>query len=218
LANGTATDGFGDTDILVQINGITGSAGADTLIGGNSLTDSLEVYFGLDGNDTISGGSGYDEVHYEKDAHFGGTSGVTVNLAAGTAIDGFGGNDLLASIEGAVGTAQADQFTSGSNSGEHYIFSGLAGNDTFTGGVGTDEVSYTRDAAAGGTSGVSVNLSSGTATDGFGNTDTLIGIESVTGTAQADHFIGSSAGYETIAGLGVADTIDGGAGSDTVSY
>ncbi len=218
LANGTATDGFGDTDILVQINGITGSAGADTLIGGNSLTDSLEVYFGLDGNDTISGGSGYDEVHYEKDAHFGGTSGVTVNLAAGTATDGFGSNDLLVSIEGAVGTAQADQFTSGSNSGDHYIFSGLAGNDTFTGGVGTDEVSYSRDADAGGTSGVSVNLSSGTATDGFGNTDTLIGIESVTGTAQADHFIGSSASDETFAGLGGADTIDGGAGSDTVSY
>ena len=66
---------------------------------------------------------------------------------------------------------------------------GLAGNDTIDGGTDTnggDWVSY-----QGATSGVSVNLTTGVATDGLGGTDTLLNIERILGTAFNDVLTGN---------------------------
>lgn len=97
------------------------------------------------------------------------------------------------------------------------FFLGLAGNDILNGGVGWDEVGYHRDARYGGLSGVSVDFILGTATDGFGDTDTLIGIESARGTDFIDTFIGSS-NWEAFQGLEGAENFFGGAGNDEAAY
>src|SRR5262249_55949034 len=112
------------------------------------------------------------------------------------------------------------------------IFRGLAGNDTIDGGAGIDTVDYSTDFRYGtfvfmnGANGVIVNLGAGTATDGFGDTDTLSNIENVIGTNFADTITGSSAdntltgggGNDTLSGLDGINTIDGGTGWDTATY
>ena len=220
LVTGKATDGFGATDTLSNIESIRGTNFADTLTGGLAANDGFEGYRGLGGNDIITGGSGYDEVRYDLDAVNGGAAGVTVNLGTGTATDGFGNTDTLSGIEGVRGSRAADKLT-GSSAGN--ILVGLAGDDILDGGDGTDDVRYERDAitqnasAAFGTAGVTVNLVTGKATDGYGNTDTLISIENVRATRAIDNLTGN-AEDNFFWGLAGADTIDGGDGFDGVSY
>ena len=99
---------------------------------------------GLGGRDTIDGGGGFDVVRYHRDARFGGTAGVTVNLATGVAIDGFGKQDKLVSIEGVRGTDAADRLTGSSvanllrGDGGNDFLAGALGNDTLVGGGGRD--------------------------------------------------------------------------------
>ena len=214
LALGTATDGFGNTDTLANVEIVRGTALADTLTGGNAANDGFEAYSGLAGNDTISGGTGFDEVRYDQDAANGGTSTITVNLITQTAIDGFGNTDTLSSIEGARGTAGADTFIGNSFSN---TFTGVGGADTIDGGGGNDEVRY--DVGSG--TGVNVNLATGTANDNFGGIDTLVSIELVRGSNLADTLTGgniASDRFEGYRGLGGNDTISGGTGFDEVRY
>lgn len=209
-------DAFGDT--FISIDGIRGSGFADTLTGGLAGNDGFEQYRGLEGADTIDGGSGFDEVRYDQDANFGGAAGVTVNLVTQTATDGFGDTDTFSNIEGARGTAQADSFTGNSANNN---FTGLAGNDTIVGGDGFDEVRYDVDTNFGGAGAVTVNLATGVATDGFGNTDTLSGINIIRGTSGNDTFIGSDSiqfFQDSFYGLAGNDTITGGLGIDEVRY
>jgi Ca2+-binding RTX toxin-like protein len=97
---------------------------------------------------------------------------------------------------------------------------GGSGNDILDGGEGTDTVDYSNDTAA-----VNVNIynvSSGTATDGYGDTDTLINIENVIGSDYNDFINGGSQqsifeggdGNDTIKAGGGIDTIYGGDGND----
>src|SRR5262245_25229745 len=210
LAAGTATDGFGNIDTLVSVENVRGTSGADTLTGGNIASDGFEGYRGLAGNDSITGGTGFDEVRYDQDANFiGGGNAVTVNLDAQTAVDGFGNTDQLSGIEGARGTAGADTLI---GSAGNNTFTGLAGADSITGGDGFDEVRYDVDLNFGGGAAVTVNLQTGTATDGFGNADILVGIQGVRGTGGADNFTGSNfVGFFGDGFLGLAgnDTISG---------
>ena len=94
------------------------------------------------------------------------------------------------------------------------IFEGQAGNDTLEGGPGYDQVQYASSPSA-----VTVTLSDtgdGTASDGFGGTDTLRSIEGVTGSAYNDSITGNSAD-NGLEGLGGNDTLVGGAGNDTLT-
>ena len=76
-----------------------GTAGGDLLVG----TTSPDSFVGGSGNDTIDGGAGSDVVLF-PDA----TTGVVVDLLAGTASDGQGGLDTLVFIEGVDATAFND--------------------------------------------------------------------------------------------------------------
>ena len=73
-------------------------------------------------------------------------------------------------------------------------------------------VSYFSDAA-----GVAVDLQAGTATDGYGGTDTLVSIERILGSNFSDVLSGD-ANNNLINGAGGNDTIDGRGGADTVSF
>lgn len=213
---------------------IDGTAGPDDLVGtpgddtihGLSGDDHIE---GGAGNDLIDGGDGIDLVSYVGEN---GGGGVIVNLsgaaygtqAAHTATDSFGDTDNLVSMEEVTGTMQADVLVAAQD-GSYSGISGLAGGDTIVGGGQNTWADYHRDGANGGTGGVVVNVSdvvahgqaAHTATDGFGDVDSLTNIENVVGTTQNDFLYGDAAANVFQAGAG-NDTVDGGAGTDEIDY
>ncbi len=204
LATGVAIDTFGDTDTLISIEEVIGTDQDDVMVGND-----YDNWFVLGaGDDSVDGGgSGFDQVSYSSET---GGVGVSVDLAAGTATDTYGDTDTLVSIEVIRGSQWGDEIL---GDDADNTFRGMAGDDTMDGRGGTDEVRYDRDARDGGTAGVSVNLALGTATDGFGDTDTLISIERVRGSDEADTIIGD-AGNNRFEGLGGDDVLTGGAGED----
>lgn len=236
LATGTVSGAAGN-DTLSNVEHVEDTAGNDTLVGSDATN-----WFRLSGgNDSASGGAGTDVVMYE-DA----TAAVTINLLTGSASGSTIGNDTLSSIEAAHGGGGGDTITLGNTSG--YAF-GRAGNDTLTGGTGADRLhpGSGADVVNGGDGfdtvvyfddgnefvnakpttgkGATVDLSTGKATDLWGDIDTLSKIEAVEGSALADSITGDAnpnrlygdAGKDTLIGGGGADTIIGGAGQDSVT-
>ncbi|MCC7427462.1 MAG: hypothetical protein IT557_11185, partial [Alphaproteobacteria bacterium] len=202
LATGTATDGLGGTDTLVSIAFVRGTRLDDTLSG----NDADNQFRGEEGNDFINGGAGVDTAAYNS-----APGPVSVNLALGTASDGSGGTDTLVSIENVFGSAFDDTLIGDGNANR---LRGGAGADTLDGAGGDDVADYTLFNMP---TGVSVNLGTGTATDGFGSTDTLISIEGVHASDYNDILIGDEEDNVFVPRSG-ADTVDGGAGFDTVRY
>jgi Ca2+-binding RTX toxin-like protein len=208
LATGSADDGLGGTDTLAGIEGLRGGSGNDTLIGGNAASDALEFFLGGGGNDSIDGGSGYDRVDFQTS-----NAAVAVTLGgpgAGTAQDGLGGTDTLLNIEGVRGSTLGDTLT-GSNVATLETFDGREGNDTINGISGLDRVIYNFS-----TAGVVVNLATGTASDGYGGTDTLSNIDEVLGSRDFGDRLTGNTGANRLDGQGGNDTLDGGAGNDTL--
>jgi Ca2+-binding RTX toxin-like protein len=205
LATGTAVDNWGNTDHISNIEEVIGTPYADTLTGGNSANDALEVFVGGAGNDVIDGGSGWDRVLYTDSP-----AGINASLATGAVSDGYGNTDKLTGIEEIWGSAFNDTLVGGAGALES--FEGGKGNDSIDGGAGADRVTYMNSPAA-----VSVNLATGTASDGWGGTDTLANIESVMGSPYNDIIIGGPGNDTLIGGLG-NDTIDGGGGIDTAVF
>ena len=208
LAEGTATGNASvGNDTFTGVNHVTGSSFDDSIIG-NANPNS---FAGAGGNDTIDGGANPqglgDIVGYGSSP-----SGVTVNLETGVANDGFGTVDTLTNIEVVNGSRFADALTGSSLGNE--LFEGGGGDDLIDGGgnVGSgfgDFVQYGGFA----TSGISVNLSLGTASDGLGGTDTLVNIEWVNASRFNDTVIGD-ANRNLLRGFGGNDTIYGGDGND----
>lgn len=201
-------DAGGGDDIAFGANGddtLRGGSGNDSLEGGAGSN----ALFGGAGNDTLIGTGGTSLARYDDAA-----SGVLVNLAAGTASDGEGGIDTLTDVHGAVGSGFDDTLT-GSATGN--VFAGGAGDDLIDGAAGTDQIDY-----AGAQAAVAVVLggtATGSAADGNGGQDTLLGIESVRGSAFDDSLRGSAwSGSEYFEGGQGADTIDGAGGRDRVVY
>ncbi|MBC7601817.1 MAG: M10 family metallopeptidase C-terminal domain-containing protein [Ramlibacter sp.] len=144
LAGNDMLVGNGGNDTLeggIGGDGLLGGAGNDLLYGGSDN----DLLVGDAGNDTLNGGDGEDAVSYNGE-----TTGVVVNLAAGTATMS-GGTDTLISIERIAasfhddtvfGTAGADtlqgmpgdDLLAGSD-GNDFLIDG-AGNDYLRGGAG----------------------------------------------------------------------------------
>src|SRR4029079_17799434 len=70
------------TDSFSGVSSVRGSNFGDMLLGSDNGNTSFELFEGRGGNDTINGRGGLDRAIYNNDA--GTTSGITVNLAAGT--------------------------------------------------------------------------------------------------------------------------------------
>ncbi|HEY3432278.1 MAG TPA: calcium-binding protein [Rhodocyclaceae bacterium] len=233
----SATAGDAGGDSLTNIQNLTGSGFADTLIGdsgANTITggagnDTLE---GMAGADTLDGGADTDTVTYADSAlrviaslDTGTYSGVTFTsfgggiLNGGTASSaGDAGGDLLINIENLTGTAGNDTLVG--NSGNNVLIGGNgddlliggAGADTLTGGVGNDTASYANAGSA-----ISVSLASGTGTLGDANGDTLSSIENLIGSAYGDTLTGDTNNNLIEGGAG-GDVISAGTGNDTVTY
>ncbi|MDD3312201.1 calcium-binding protein, partial [Pseudodesulfovibrio sp.] len=105
------------------------------------------------------------------------------------------------------------------NDGNDALIGGK-GADVLDGGVGEDTICHSYDPQ-----GVTVNLSTGQATDGWGYTDTFSNIEHAVGSAYNDVLIGNSSGNtlfgaggdDLLSGGDSADNLSGGLGSDTFS-
>jgi Ca2+-binding RTX toxin-like protein len=207
---GSVQDGFGTVDTLVNIFGIEGSAADDLIVAG----DNGSFMRGRGGNDTLTGGLGFDRLSYALAA-----GGVVVDLGAGTAQDGDGGTDSLSgSFDLVSGSGFADRIVGDADGG--WLF-GLGGADTLIGGAGEDIVAYhtaTQGVATPIHLGVFVNLQSGWAWDGDGSgargsLDRLTSIEHALGSAGADTLFGSP-GANSLHGAEGDDTISGGGGND----
>ncbi|NER81348.1 MAG: calcium-binding protein, partial [Leptolyngbya sp. SIO1D8] len=102
------------------------------------------------------------------------------------------------------------------NGGEDTLMGGQ-GDDLLDGGADTDTADYSSS-----TSGTTINLQNGTASDGFGGTDTLNSIEQVIGSDFNDVIFGSEAddtlsggdGNDQLYGRAGNDELYGGAGND----
>jgi Ca2+-binding RTX toxin-like protein len=241
VASGTARDGFGNTDTLIGIEEARGTAQADYFAGGTILNGAGYVLFqGRGGADTYVGGasvawrvdnSGGTTLFGPSSAYFtgvywvdyredGGSVGINITLTDGTGgvggttggsgTDTFGAAETFTNISHIRASMFADTII-----GNNYfnLFQGLQGNDTINGGGGYDTVDYSRDSQFGGTGAVTVNLATGVATDGFGNTDTFSNIERAFGTGGNDSLVGN-AWDNRFQGFNGDDTLIGGDGFD----
>ncbi len=161
---------------------------------------------------TIVGSEANDVIH--------GTNGNDVIVGAGgkDTIYGNGGNDTICGNDGAdtiYGGAGHDTLLGGG--GDDTVI-GDAGNDVIRGDGGTDRARFDSS-----TSGVTVDLVSGTAT-GQGS-DTISGIENLVGSDYADVLRGDSnineikagPGADVISGRGGKDVLEGQGGNDTIN-
>ena len=197
----------------------TGFSGASTNAGSNGTFNEFE---GRGDNDIITG-NGNTRVSYVN-----ATAGVTVDLVAGTAIgDTSVGSDT---ILGGVNAVRGSQFNddlhgTGGNDilegqdGDDFLGGG-PGSDTLNGGAGFDTAGY---GMAGGP--VDVDLVAGTATVGP-DTDTLIGIDAVNGSAFNDvlrghgnaNTLNGNDGNDFLIGRLGDETLNGGNGTDTARF
>ena len=214
---GTATDGWGGTDTLRNVQYVVGSNGNDSILG--SAAGILEIFEGGAGNDTMDGGTvsanGSNRVSYAS-----ATGAVTVDLQTGTAT-GAAGNDVISNFNLVRASSFNDTLLGSDTTDYTENLEGRAGNDSIDGRGGCDIVRYDQ---ASPTTGVNVNLTTGTATDGLSGTDKLVNIEGVRGTDFNDTLAGSAlnnrlegrGGNDSISGGDGDDTLLGGAGNDTI--
>ena len=187
------------TDLLIGIDGVTGSEFDDRLTGDANLN----WFTGRGGNDTIDGAGGPDWANYAQTS-----LAIVANLGTGTVNVAGGTHDTLLSIEAILGSSANDSIV-GSAGGDS--IEGYSGNDTLDGAGGVDFVVYRY-----ATSAVTVSLANGVASGGDG-ADTLSNFEGIVGSLFSDTLTGD-AKDNTIEGRAGADTINGGDGTDTVTY
>ena len=140
----------------------------------------------------------FNGVGLTGDTAFAGTS-------TGDTITAGSGDDIL------LGNGGADTLNGGS--GDDWLVGGQ-GSDIIIGGSDTDGDTVSFFSSP---SGVVVDLSSGTAQDGWGTTDTISGVENVEGSDRDDTITGNSASNVIEGGVG-ADVLTGGGGNDRFVY
>ena len=248
--------GDAEGDRLKNIEYLVGSfygAGADKLDGGagvdgafyDRLTgdDNDNLFWGLGGDDTLTGGSGNDllgggagadklDGGAGVDGAFYGLSpaGVTIDLSATPDADGYvrgaGGEaegDRLKNIEDLEGSFYGDRLTGDDNDN---LFWGLGGDDTLTGGDGEDELigGDGDDTLTGGPGADTLDGGEGQDLLSYAGSDGPVTVRLYDGLARRGHAEGDTiSGFEhlrgsayadALAGTGKGNWLDGGAGND----
>lgn len=237
-AGGSAGDSLTGNALanILQGNGgndtLLGEDGNDTLNGGNGN----DVLRGGSGADILLGGDGNDLFYADQSDHllqFDGGLGYDILYFYGVPTVTFAYADygfeemwLLDSNNTIEGTANADVLN---GTALDDTINGLAGNDTLKGSAGDDTLSGDQgnDVLDGGlgvdkatyqsaTAGVIVSLALTTSQNTVSaGTDTLLGIENVTGSLFNDTLTGSAIA-NILSGLDGDDRLNGGAGADTM--
>ena len=156
------------------------------------------------GADTLDGGGGFDYADYRNS-----TIGLTVSLANPAINTGEAAGDIFISIEGLIGSDNADTLIG--DGGSNFIAGGL-GADAIDGGDGIDYAAYFRSSV-----GLTVSLANPADNTGEAIGDTFTSIEGIRGSDFGDILIGDS-GDNFLAGGTGGDVLDGGVGSDTAYY
>jgi len=225
MAAGTADgDASVGHDTFTGVNGATGSNFADVYDATNfsGVNGPFNFFQGQGGNDSIIG-NGFTQIAYSN-----ATSGVTIDMQAGTAVgDASVGQDSFSGVNSVIGGNFADVYnasnlTSGESSPVN-SFEGAGGNDTITGN-GNTQVTYFS-----ATAGVTVDLQAGTA-DGnasVGHDTVTGGVSGIVGSNFNDflygdggaNFINGQSGDDLLDGRGGnGDFLIGGTGADTFVY
>lgn len=132
-------------------------------------------------------------------------------------ISGLGGDDTLKGGDG-------DDSLSGGAGDD--LLGGGQGDDTLEGSATSFDIAdYSKDYENGGNQGIIADLTSGTIEDGFGDTDTVVNIDEVQGTASNDIMFASDAdasfmgfaGDDRLEGAAGNDFLSGGTGNNTLS-
>lgn len=212
-------------------NMLVGTSGPDVLCGG----EGNDTFRGLGGNDIFYGGPGTDTADYSN-----ATAAIKADLLRDGKISGRGnGTDTMTGIEVVLGTPKADEIQGGEGSerliggGGNDFLLGWEGNDRLLGGAGADDLGGGpgNDHLDGGagvdratywTARAPIVANLGTRTASGQGTDTLLGIENLSGSEYADKLTGSGAknqilawiGNDAIYGLGGNDMLVGSEGKD----
>lgn len=219
-------------DVFVNASGLTadayGGTGNDTLTGGTVR----DVLRGGSGNDTINGGGGTDYIYGEtgNDTIYGGDGNDRIYGDSGNdLIHGGAGTDLIRDGSGndrAYGDAGNDVLYD--NKGKDWYY-GSAGDDVlragdgkdadrYSGGAGTDTVSYLHmSEAVTAAGGITADADGVSGDDGrSGEHDTIAtDVENLTGSHGNDRLYGT-ADANVLIGAGGNDRVYGRGGSDTL--
>lgn len=137
---GTIRDGFGQIDIILNIERVVGTNHNDKFVGSGESN----VFRGLDGRDTFNGRAGFDAVEFVNTA---GPVNVNLLLTRGQIIDdGFGYTEKAVNIERLVGTNFDDTLRGDDKDNE---LEGGDGQDTLRGNGGSDRFYYDQMSAFG---------------------------------------------------------------------
>ena len=237
LDTGLATIG-NETDALISIENLIGGKGHDQLVGNpdnNIISGGVgnDILNGGNGNDSLDGGEGLDAADYSDkitsvSVTLNGTNSAVVkvnnvaedtiknieNIIGGSGNDTLTGDNLGNTLKGGDGNdtlnGAAGIDTINGDAGNDVLMGG-AGNDVINGGNNVDTASF-----ADKTTRVVIVLSAGAGTATIGTeTDTLTGIENLTGGSGNDTFTGDDNDNVLTGGAG-NDTLDGGGGNDTL--
>ncbi|ESQ73920.1 M10 family metallopeptidase C-terminal domain-containing protein [Asticcacaulis sp. AC402] len=205
LLTGTYTTGGGTQNIL-NFENVNAGDQNDTINGSDAVNalygnGGNDIINGLGGSDSLFGGAGIDTLN-------GGTGNDTLLGGAGADIvNGQDGNDVI--------TSSGDGGTYDGGTGNDTAFAGLGG-ETMIGGSGTDLLDTTSFDGN-----YVVNLTTGLTNfggelyTGFEQLTSGAGNDSLTGTTGAN-VINGGGGNDTILGSGGADTMNGQAGDDYI--
>lgn len=217
IGTGTVVQTTLGTDVITSIEWIWGSSGDDTLVGGSG-NDTL---WGDAGNDTISGMNGNDVLKGEGGtgdwlsyADETGGSGAQIDLGNNLAIDTWGNSDTILTFENIIGSSYNDTLTGDANAN---TIAGMNGADVLDGGAGAGNcLSYANET---GGSGAVVNLATSSATDTWGNSDTISNFVNIIGSSYNDSLTGDTNANTFIGGAGNDQIVGGGGGGlDKLDY
>ncbi|WP_438991899.1 Hint domain-containing protein [Lentibacter sp.] len=240
LSTNTASGGEAQGDVISNFENIrsgtgddnlTGAAGNNNLVGqdgDDTLTGGAghDQLYGGAGADSLSGGDGIDWLRYDDGSSEAVGSGVNIDLLTNSASGGAAQGDTISGFENVWGTSHDDTLTgdAGNNllrggdgddsiaggDGDDWIM-GQDGADTLDGGDGADWLDYIWD-----TEGVTVDLSTNSASGGEAQGDVISNFEHIRGGSAADNLTGDANNNTFSAGAG-DDTIDGGGGDDWIN-
>ncbi|KAF1042483.1 MAG: Bifunctional hemolysin/adenylate cyclase [Herbaspirillum frisingense] len=192
LFNGTGTHSDAGGDRLNNVFNVIGSVYSDIFVADNNVN----IFNG-------GGGAGLDTVSYEYS-----TAPVTVDLSGTKAAAGSGGfaaGDTYIGIANVIGSSGIDNLT-GSKTAARSEVTGGGGADLLYAAVGNEANTYASYATSSGPVKIDFTTHSGYLNDAAG--DQLNNIDNAVGSNFDDMFIASAA----------VNRIEGGNGSDTVSY
>jgi Ca2+-binding RTX toxin-like protein/uncharacterized protein YegL len=214
LADGQTLTALADGTYQVHITNIANTSGSNPNAAENyQLTMNLNYAGGHDVTPDYHGTYTANDTHGGSDS-----ANVNISYQDGHTLTGTADNDTLIAGEGnnILNAGDGNDILTAGNgnnelhggAGKDLLYSGL-GNDLLDGGTGSDTASY-----AHATAGVKVDLSLLTGQNTLGaGTDTLTGIENLTGSNFNDTLTGDNNSNVITGGLG-NDVLNGGGGDD----